>query len=128
MARPPSQQPTDGELEILHVLWDTGPSALGHICESLRQNRNVAKTTVATILSVMLAKKLVQRTRGERGYLWSAKVNRQATAAGMVGKLLDHVFDGSAQRLVAHLVEARHLTEKEREELRRLLNSDRKKS
>ena len=128
MARPPSKQPTDGELEVLNVLWDASPSTLGEICEALRRKRQVAKTTVATILGVMLEKKLVQRTRGERGYLWSAKVNRQVAAAGLVGKLLDHVFDGSAKRLVAHLVEARQLTAKEREELKTLLDSNRQKS
>src|SRR5215204_4367376 len=38
MARPPSQHPTDGELEILRVLWDRGPSSLSEICEGLGQS------------------------------------------------------------------------------------------
>jgi BlaI family transcriptional regulator, penicillinase repressor len=126
MARTPSKQPTDGELEILNVLWDAGPSSLGDVCEALQKNRAVAKTTVATVLGVMLEKKLVQRARGERGYLWSAKVDRKTAASGMVGKLVDHVFNGSAKRLVAHLLDGRRLSEKDREELRKLLDSHRK--
>jgi len=126
MARRASKQPTDGELEILHVLWDGGPSSLGEICEALRQKRQVATTTVATVLNVMLDKKLVKRSSSQRGYRWSAKVSRQRAAEGLVGNLLDRVFDGSAHRLVTHLLEAGQLTKKEQAELKRLLDSDRK--
>src|SRR5438045_9104529 len=67
MARPPSQHPTDGELEILRTLWDRGPSSLSEICEALRQGREVATTTVATILRVMIDKGMVIRNRAPRG-------------------------------------------------------------
>ncbi len=39
MARPPSAHPTDGELELLQVLWQTGPAGLGQICTALRLRR-----------------------------------------------------------------------------------------
>jgi BlaI family transcriptional regulator, penicillinase repressor len=122
MARSVSRHPTDGELELLQILWQTGPAGLGHICEALRRRRSVATTTVATMLKVMLGKKLVERRRGPGGYLWSAKTTRQLAAAGMVRKLLDSVFDGSAGRLVAHLLESDELSDAEREELRRLID------
>ena len=51
MPRPPSTHPTDGELEILRVLWENGTSSLGAICETLRREREVAATTVATMLA-----------------------------------------------------------------------------
>ena len=72
MARPPSTQPTDGELEILKILWETGPAGLGQVHDVLRKRRGVAVTTVATMLKMMLAKDLVQREDGPRGYLWTA--------------------------------------------------------
>lgn len=84
MARPPSTHPTDGELELLQILWQTGPAGLGHICTALRQQRPIATTTVATMLKVMLDKNLVRRKRTAQGYLWSAKSTRQNTATGMV--------------------------------------------
>ena len=110
MPRPPSQHPTDGELEILRVLWDRGPSSLSEICESLRRRREVATTTVATMLRVMLDKSLVRRKRANRGHQWSAAVTQTAAARSMVGKLVDGVFDGSAGRLAVHLVEAGQLS------------------
>ncbi|HON66455.1 MAG TPA: BlaI/MecI/CopY family transcriptional regulator [Phycisphaerae bacterium] len=127
MARPPSQQPTDGELEILKILWETGPAELGRICQAVRRSRPVATTTVATMLTVMLEKGLVKKTRGKRGYLWSAKVTREATAKRVLGKLLDRLFDGSARLLVSHLLTDERLSEADREEIARLLEADRKR-
>ena len=130
MPRPPSQHPTDGELEILRVLWDRGPSALGEICESLRREREVATTTVATMLRLMLDKGLVRRkpagsNTARRGHQWSAAVTQSATARTLVGKLVEGVFDGSAGRLAVHLVEAGQLSSDELAELRKLIDSNR---
>jgi BlaI family penicillinase repressor len=124
MARPPSTHPTDGELEVLQVLWQSGACSLGEICTALRLRRPIATTTVATVLKVMLEKKLVRRRRTPQGYLWSAKTTRQSAAASMLRKLIDSVFDGSAQRLVAHLLESDQLSNRERKELRRLIDAD----
>jgi BlaI family transcriptional regulator, penicillinase repressor len=128
VARPTSTQPTDGELEILKVLWPSGPVPLGQVCAALRGLRPVATTTVATMLQVMRGKGLVKRTRGPRGFLWSAEVSQEAAASRLLGKVLDHVFDGSAQRLVAHLLDEGKLSARDRQEIRRLLEtSDRRK-
>ena len=125
MPRPPSTHPTDGELEILRVLWERGPLALSELCESLRRERDVATTTVATMLRVMLDKGLVKRKPAARGHQWSAAVSQSDTAQSMIGKLVDGVFEGSAQRLVAHLVEGGQLSSKELAELRELIDSSR---
>lgn len=124
MSRPRSRQPTDGELEILRFLWDEGPGEFGAVCEAIQETRPVAKTTVATMLKVMLEKGLVRRTKGERGWVWSARVTRRIATRGLVARLLDGAFDGSAQRLVSHLIEDGRLTDEERQEILRLLGDD----
>jgi BlaI family penicillinase repressor len=121
MPRPRSQEPTAGELEILKTLWDSGPAELAEICARLREKRPVATTTVATMLGVMLEKGLVKRSRGPRGYVWRARRSRQATATGLLGKLMDRVFEGSALRLVAHLLAEGRLSERERRQILDLL-------
>ena len=63
----------------------------------------------------------VKRSHGDRGSLWSAKVSQEAAASGLLNKVLNHVFDGSAQRLVAHLLDEGKLIEKDCQEIRRLL-------
>ena len=128
MARRPSKQPTDGELEILKVLWEQGPSGLGRIHATLQDQRPIAATTVATVLKMMLDKDLVEREDGPKGYLWSARLSRTQAVSGLIGKLVDHVFDGSARRLVAHLIEQGQLDARERDELRDLLESSKKQA
>lgn len=127
MPRPPSVHPTDGELEILRVLWTAGPSSLSTVCESMREQREVATTTVATMLRVMQEKDLVKRQGAGRGALWSAAVTHKKAARGMVRKLVDGVFEGSADRLVTHLVEGGQLSQEQLAELSRLIK-DRSKN
>ena len=122
MARPASVHPTDGELEILRVLWADGPTALSTLCETLRKEREVATTTIATMLKVMREKGHVKRLGSGRGAQWTAAITQQKTAKKMVGKLVDHIFDGSADLLAAHLVEGGQLSSKQLGELRNLID------
>jgi BlaI family transcriptional regulator, penicillinase repressor len=122
MPRRTTTHPTDGELEILDVLWREGPLTLGDVCTMLRQKRDVATTTVATMLRVMHEKKLVRRRKSKRGYEWTAAVTPDEAARGMIGKLVERVFDGSALRLAAHLVEAGQLSDADLKNLRRLID------
>lgn len=123
MARPPSNQPTDAELEILRVLWERGPCGLGPVHGAIQEGRPVALTTIATTLKTMLTKGLVERQESPRGYVWSPLVSQRSAASGLLGKLLTHVFDGSARRLVAHLIEEGALDEGDRAEIRALLEN-----
>lgn len=122
MARPPSTQPTEVELEILKILWSVGPTGLGQIHQAMNEHRAVAMTTVATMLKTMLSKGLIKRDDGAKGYAYTAQVSREAAATGMIGRLLNHVFEGSAQRLVAHLIREGNLDDRERKEVLDLLN------
>ena len=128
MARRPSNQPTDGELELLRVLWDRGPCELGVLCGAVREARQVATTTVATMLKIMLGKGLVKRVRGERGLVWSASVSRQVTQKKLLAGLIDRAFDGSARMLVARLLSDRKLSADDRRQIVAMLEEARPKS
>ena len=128
MARTPSTQPTDGELEILNVLWSAGRADLGTIRAILQQKRPVATTTIATMLKLMRDKGLVDRADGPRGYVWSAKITRNRARAGLIGRLVDLAFEGSARGLVAHMLEAGKLSAQNRQEIRRLLDEAERKT
>jgi predicted transcriptional regulator len=122
MPRPPSPQPTDGELEILRVLWQRSPLALSEIVALLRVHREVAPTTIATMLRVMRDKGLVERTGSGRTAAWRPAVSQASTARRMVRQLVARVFDGSAERLAAHLVEGGQLTAAQLADLRHLID------
>jgi predicted transcriptional regulator len=121
MARHRTPHPTDVELEILSVLWEKGSLPLSRLCRELRQQREVATTTVATMLRVMADKGLVVRNQEGHSSLWSAVVTRKAAAQSMIGKLVDRLFDGSAHQLVTHLVDEAKLTDSQIGELQQLL-------
>jgi predicted transcriptional regulator len=118
MPRPKAQHPTERELDILQVLWARESATLGEICEALCRDREVAKTTVATLLKLMEDKALVERTPDRR---WKAAVSRNSTRTQIVKGLMDKLFDGSAGRLVAHVLKAGSLTAGDLEELQKLL-------
>lgn len=125
MARPPSPSPTERELEILQVLWEAGEASLSEVREVLSRERPVAATTVASMLKIMSDKGQVVRTPDRR---WRAVVTRDTAGKGLLDRLLNVVFDGSAQRLVAHVVESHPMTRQEVDQLRKLLEDHQKRS
>jgi predicted transcriptional regulator len=96
--------------------------SLGDIVERLRAQRDVATTTVATMLRVMSDKGLVARHGAGRAAVWQAQVTQESTAKRMVRQLVARVFDGSAERLAAHLVEGGQLTAAQLADLRKLID------
>lgn len=121
MARKASTQPTDGELEILNILWSKGTSSLGEICAAFRAERPAATTTIATTLGVMRRKGLVRRSSGPRGYRWSAVLDRGTAASRAIRRLIDRVFEGSAPQLVSHLIDSGRLKEQDLAEIKKLV-------
>lgn len=105
MTRKP-EQPTPAELELLHCLWDHGPSTVREVMDRLNksQKRRRAYTSVMTLLSIMVDKGLLEREAHGRAYLYAAKVEREATLGRMVGELCRRAFGGSSNSLVAHLL------------------------
>jgi predicted transcriptional regulator len=125
MARSRSTIPTDRELDILHVLWNAGAASVSQIRAALAPAQPIAATTVSTMLKVMEDKGLAERTEDRR---WQARISRDDAGRGLIDRLLDRIFDGSAERLVAHVVESRPLSADEIAQLRELLAQSRASS
>jgi predicted transcriptional regulator len=121
MARPKEEHPTDGELEVLKVLWDRGPSTVREVLEVLTVARPRAYTSVMSLLNVMTDKGLVTRQPKGRAFIYRAKSGRARTLRGMVGGLLCRAFEGSTAQLVAHLLDETKPTERELEEIRQAI-------
>jgi BlaI family penicillinase repressor len=122
MARPRATTPTDRELDILHVLWKAGAASVSEIREALAPAQPLAATTVSTMLKVMEDKGLARRTEDRR---WQARISRAEAGRGLIDRLLNRIFDGSAEQLVAHVVESRPLSADEITQLRELLERSR---
>ena len=126
MARPKQPHPTPGELEILRILWERGPSTVREVLELVPQER--AYTSVMSLLTVMAEKKLVTRKPEGRAFRYTAKLKPDQTEGKMLGHLLDRVFDGSTTALVARLLEQSQPSAGELDEIRRLIDEYKRKS
>jgi BlaI family penicillinase repressor len=121
MARPKEEQPTAGELEVLKVLWDRGPSTVRDVMDVLNESRPRAYTSVMSLLSVMTDKGLLVREPQGRAFVYKPRTDRGKTLKRMVGDLLGRAFEGQASQLVAHLLDQSKPTSAELNEIRRAI-------
>jgi len=121
MARPKEEQPTGGELEVLKVLWDRGPSTVRDVMDVLNAERPRAYTSVMSLMNVMADKGLLVRMPQGRAFVYRPKVERERTLRRMVGDLLGRAFEGSAHELVAHLLDQTKPSAKELDEIQRTI-------
>jgi predicted transcriptional regulator len=121
-AHPQLPRPTQGELEILHVLWERGSSSVRDVYEVLARNRSAGYTTVLKLLQIMTEKGLVKRDDHQRTHLYQARLTREQTQRQMVDDLLERAFGGSASRLVLQALAARKASAEEIAEIRDLLD------
>lgn len=123
MGRPRHEQPTIGELEVLKVLWDRGPSTVRDVLEVVNRKRRRAYTSVMSLLNVMTQKGLLDREPHGRAFMYTPRHTREATLRDIVGDLLSRAFDGSTSGLVAHLLDESRPDAEELEEIRRTINA-----
>ena len=108
MSKRKGEQLTPLELEIMHVLWEQAPANVQKVQQHLE--RDLAYTTVQTMLNILLRKGKVKRTLKERAYFYKPAVSRTQIASLHVGDMVDRLFGGSAESLVMSLLETKHLT------------------
>jgi BlaI family penicillinase repressor len=102
---------TPFELEIMNVLWETGPANVQTV-QSRMTGRELAYTTVQTMLNILHRKGKVKRQLTDRAYIYSPVLSRKKAVSQAVGEMLDRFFGGSVDGLVLNLVEAQRLTPK----------------
>ena len=117
-------RPSDGELEILQILWKQGPSTVREINDLLNtdQDRTTGYTTTLKILQKMTEKGLVHRDETERSHVYSAAIEAEKTQRQLVRDLLQRAFGGSPGQLVLQALSEKRASAEELAEIRRLLD------
>ena len=101
MARPASEHPTELELRILKVLWQESPMRVREIRKALADDgHEIAHTTVVTMLNIMVDKQFLKRKQVKNAFLFEPRVSQKKVSEGMLGDVVDRVFDGSAMAVV----------------------------
>jgi len=123
MPRPKSEQPTQAELEVLHTLWERGPSTVREVMDELNRHRRRAYTSVMSLLNVMFDKGLLNRKPHGRAFIYSPKAGRDKTLGSLVEDLLSRAFSGSADSLVSHLLDRAKPSHAELDEIRKVIQA-----
>ena len=122
MSRPSSRYPTELELEILKILWREGSASVREVRDALTEFRDLAYTSVMTIMNIMARKGYLKRAKMGKSYIYETRVTEKATRRGILGDLVERLFSGSATALMVNLIETGDIDDNELEKLRSLLD------
>lgn len=109
-----------GDLEkgIMTILWVRGEATGREVLDEIRSSREIAFTTVLTVIERLVKKGLVVKTRGENAYIYRPRYTRDEFTRQVSQEVLKGVLEISTSSAVASLVDL--LADTDPEELERL--------
>lgn len=110
----------DSEIRVMDVLWQNGDASAKMIADILGDQVGWSKTTTYTVIEKCIKKKAIKRT--DPGYICSPLITRQDVQTHETDELIDKLFSGSADLLVANLIEKKRLDAHEIAKLRRMID------
>src|ERR1700753_10480 len=114
------QLPTEAELEILTVLWATGPSTVRDVHTA--SSKDTGYTTVLKQMQVMVEKGLLERSEKFRSHVYEPRIAKGHTQQRLARNLVQRAFDGSAKNLVLGALSAQKVSPAELKEIRAILD------
>jgi BlaI family transcriptional regulator, penicillinase repressor len=121
-AKPP--KPTAAELDLLRVIWRLGPSTVKDVHQArLHERPDLAYANVLRLMQVMHGKGLLTRDESQRSHVYAAAHAQDALQTNLLKDLIQKAFAGSGKDLVLAAL-SDHVTDKEREEIRRFLREN----
>ena len=117
-----NNKPTEGEMEILQVLWQSGLATVREVHEALNK-KDSGYTTTLKLMQIMHEKGMVERDTNQKTHIYKAIVNQDKTEKQLVNKMIDNVFNGSAARLVMQALGNHSASADEIDEIKKYLDS-----
>jgi BlaI family penicillinase repressor len=114
-------QLTDLQLALMRVLWDRGEATVAEMADALRPARELAPTTIATLLSRLEKRGVVGHTSQGRQYVYRPRVSESEVRHSMVSGLTDLLFGGDVAALMSHLLDAGSVRPGDLEKVRSLI-------
>ena len=109
------------QLDLMRVLWARAEASVAEVAEALSDERGLAHTTVATLLTRLAARGAVAARRDGRQLIYRALVSESQVQRTMVSGLIDRLFSGDPKALLAHLVSEREVRPGDLEKVQALL-------
>ncbi|MBK8201664.1 MAG: BlaI/MecI/CopY family transcriptional regulator [Bdellovibrionales bacterium] len=113
---------TETELELMTILWRLGEGSVADVIEQLPRERDLAYTSVSTILRILEQKEILKTRKAGRGHIYIPRLKKNDYEAKTVRHVVERVFDGTPVALVRQLLDSVKLDEKELRELKNLVD------
>jgi predicted transcriptional regulator len=125
MVRPKTTLPalSQTQLEIMDVVWAGSEVTVTDVWNVLAQRRQLARNTVLTLMDRLERKGWLKRRAEGQTHFYKASAPRADTLGGVVHRLVDSAFAGSAEALVLALIEGRGVSEEEARRIRALIDN-----
>lgn len=115
------QKPTAAELDLLRIIWETGPATAKQIHAIAQKNRpEWAYSNVLRLLQIMHSKHILIRDESQRSHIYSAALTQDSQQKHLLKDLIQKVFSGSAKNLVMAALQS-HVSKEERAEIQKML-------
>ncbi len=116
-------KPTEGELEILQVLWKRQSATVREVHEEIIKNKEAGYTTTLKLMQIMFEKGLVSRDSSSKVHVYKPAVTKENTQSLLVNKMIDSLFGGSPAQLVMQALGNHKASKQELEEISNFLKS-----
>ena len=121
MPRKPSSTLTELELQILNVLWKSGPSSVSQIHNALKDRRNTGYSSTLKMVQVMTEKGLLFKEDTCRPQIFTPAMTQEQAQVGLVDALIQSAFGGAVDKLVLRALESKHISPKELKRIKKLI-------
>ena len=116
-------EPTKSELEILKILWESGPSTVRTVNDKLNEKtRSVQYTSTLKLMQIMHEKGMLNRDDSSMKHVYSPVDGEEKTKSHLLARFVDSMYNGSASSLVMQLLGNRKTSAAELKAIKELLD------
>ena len=105
----------------MRILWDRAEATVLEVQNRLRPERDLAQTTIATLLSRLEKRRVIEHRLDGRQFVYRALVTESEVRRSMVSELTTLLFDGSSAALMTHLLRSREMNPGDLDRVKRMI-------
>jgi BlaI family penicillinase repressor len=118
---------SDAEWEVMKVIWQKSPCSAAAVISALAPSKNWSVGTIKTLLNRLHSKGALRFDKVGKSYLYYPAVAEDRIRAAETDSFVDRVFDGALSPMIAHFAHSRKLSDKDLDELEKILREGRGK-
>lgn len=109
----------DSELKVMNVLWREGDTTAKHISDVLKAEIGWNMNTTYTLIKRCVKKGAIERS--EPNFMCHALIPKEEVQEAETNELINKIYDGSADKLFAGLLNRKKLTAEQIERLKQIV-------